>query len=235
MCEDPRVKNNIPSVTDRIGIYFHCMKPTIPSVFGFYAILTDPLRGYEYLTKLLVEHHVAFVQLRMKDVALEAIETVARAMREITAGTSTRLIINDHPALAQRVGADGVHLGQSDMPYKKARDIVGPNAVIGISTHTLLQTEKACGLSPDYIGVGPVFPTSTKKNPDPVIGISTMKEMLSRSTVPSVAIGGISLKRLPEVLAAGARNFCMVRPLNQASNPEKVLKEIVTVYEGFKG
>jgi thiamine-phosphate pyrophosphorylase len=210
------------------------MQTKIPVEFGFYAILTDPLRGYEYLTELLVEHRIAFVQLRMKESPLEAIEAAARAMRTITSGSSTRLIVNDFPALAKKVGADGVHLGQSDMRYPEARDIVGQNAIIGISTHSSLQTIAACSLRPDYIGVGPVFPTPTKKNPDPVIGIPTMKEMLSLSTAPAVAIGGISLKTLPAVLEAGARNFCMVRPINQASNPEKVLKEILKVYRDFR-
>jgi len=209
------------------------MNEKVPLEFGFYAILTNPLRGYVYLTELLVANRIAFVQLRMKDVPPETVEATAQAMRKVTAGTATRFIINDDPLMAKKVGADGAHIGQLDMPYGEARALLGDSAIIGLSTHSPEQTIAAQALSPDYIGIGPVFPTPTKKNPDPVIGISGMKQMLSVSEVPAVAIGGISLETLPEVLAGGARNFCMVRPLNQAPNPEKVLKEIVKAYNDF--
>jgi thiamine-phosphate pyrophosphorylase len=209
------------------------MSKKLPLAFGFYAILTDPVRGYEYLTRLLVENQIAIVQLRMKDAPREVILPMAKRMRELTAGTATRLIINDHPEIAALVKADGVHVGQTDMAYNEVRKIVGEDALVGLSTHSPEQTKAACALNPDYIGVGPVSPTPTKKNPDPVIGIATMKEMISLSTVPAVAIGGITLDTLPEVLAAGASNFCMVRPLNQTSEPEKVLKEILRVYDDF--
>jgi thiamine-phosphate pyrophosphorylase len=202
----------------------------MPEKFGFYAILTNPMRGYEYVTQILVEYKIAFVQLRMKDAELSSIEDIACKMRKITLGTSTRLIINDYPDIAKKINADGVHIGQTDMQYSDARKIMGDSAIIGLSTHSPFQTKAACELSPDYIGIGPVFPTPTKKNPDPVIGISTMKEMLSISSVPGVAIGGITLEKLPEVLAAGAQNFSMVRPVNASDDPEKVIKEILRIY-----
>lgn len=197
--------------------------------FGFYAILTDPVRGYEYCTRLCVDYEVAFVQLRMKDAPAKAVEGTARLMAAITAGTKTRLIVNDDPAIARRTGADGVHIGQGDMPYSQAREIVGKAAIIGVSTHSVEQMKKACVLRPDYVGVGPVYATPTKKNPDPVIGLDGMKAMLAAATVPAVAIGGITLENLPLVLEAGARNFCMVRPITQAGEPEKVLKEILKI------
>ncbi|MBD3346314.1 MAG: thiamine phosphate synthase [Chitinivibrionales bacterium] len=191
--------------------------------FGFYAVLTDPLHGYERLTELLVEHRVPYVQLRIKESAEELVKRTARAMKKITANSSTRLIINDYPHIAAEIGADGVHIGQNDLPYEKTREIVGPDAIIGISTHSPEQTKNACALNPDYIGVGPVFATPTKKNPDPVIGIQGMKTMLDIATVPAVAIGGINLANLSEILNAGARNFCMVRQLTQAKNPTDIL------------
>jgi thiamine-phosphate pyrophosphorylase len=201
--------------------------------FGFYAILTDPVRGYEYCTRLCVDHEVAFVQLRMKDAPAKAIEDTARLMAAITAGTKTRLIVNDDPEIASSTGADGVHIGQRDMPYGQARAIVGNSALIGVSTHSVEQMKNACALKPDYVGVGPVYATPTKKNPDPVIGLDGMREMLAVATVPAVAIGGITLENLPMVLEAGARNFCMVRPITQASDPEKVLKEILKIYDAY--
>jgi len=209
------------------------MQGAIQLSFGFYGILTGPLRGYAYCTEILVAHEIAFVQLRVKDTAQGEIRPIARTMRRLTEGTKTRFVINDDPALAAEIAADGVHIGQNDMPFSEARSIVGDTAIIGISTHSEEQVRKACGLAPDYIGVGPVFPTPTKKNPDPVIGLSTMQQMLSLATVPAVAIGGISLENLPDVLTAGARNFCMVRPFNQARDPEKTLREILKIYRDF--
>jgi thiamine-phosphate pyrophosphorylase len=205
----------------------------IPLEFGFYAILTDPVQGYEYCTKLLVDYEIAFVQLRMKDRPEDLILKTARAMRKITQGTKTRLIINDNPAIAKTIGADGVHVGQNDMAYDEARNIVGEEAVVGLSTHSVPQMQDACGFKPDYVGVGPVYATPTKKNPDPMIGIDGMKEMLAQATVPAVAIGGITLDNLPQVLEGGAKNFCMVRPITTAQEPEQVLRKILKVYRDF--
>jgi len=204
-------------------------KRILADSFGFYSVLTDPIKGYEYLTSLLVEHGVRAVQLRMKDAPKSAIVDTALKMRKITEGTNTLLIINDDPRIAVEIGADGVHIGQGDMPYDEVRTIVGDNMLIGVSTHNPQQTINACRLPADYIGVGPVFPTPTKKIPDPAIGIDGMRKMLSASTVPAVVIGGIDLENLPSVLAAGAKNFCMVRQLTKSENPKSVLKRIAEI------
>lgn len=194
--------------------------------FGFYAILTDPILGYERLTGILVEQGVSYVQLRMKERSRRDVVVTAKALRHITDHTDTKLIINDDAEVAKVVGADGVHLGQSDMSYDAVRNLVGPGMIVGLSTHNPEQTRAACALGPDYIGVGPVFATPTKKMPDPVIGIDGMKRMLAVATVPAIAIGGIDLTNLASVLAGGARNFCMVRQINQARDPAKVLAEM---------
>jgi thiamine-phosphate pyrophosphorylase len=201
--------------------------------FGFYAVLTDPLRGYEYCTRMLVEHEIAFVQLRMKHKPVEVVRDVADKMRAITAGTKTRFIVNDDPVLARSVGADGVHIGQTDMPFAQTREIMGQQAIIGLSTHSPKQVIDACSRKPTYIGAGPVYATPTKENPDPVIGLAGLSEMMALATVPAVAIGGITLENLPLVLEAGARNFCMVRPITLSMEPEKVLKQILGIYTSY--
>jgi thiamine-phosphate pyrophosphorylase len=205
----------------------------IPTSFGLYAILTDPLKGYDYMTQLFVDHKIACIQLRMKNEPSDEILKTAERLRKITAGSASLFIINDSPEIAAKVNADGVHLGQDDMPYDKARKIVGPDSVIGLSTHSPAQTSAACALKPDYIGIGPVFPTPTKANPDPVIGIRGMQEMISLATVAPVAIGGIDLSNLRSVLEAGAKNFCMVRQLMRAENPEKVLQDTLNIYKEY--
>ncbi|MBD3315825.1 MAG: thiamine phosphate synthase [Chitinivibrionales bacterium] len=211
------------------------MSHRLPDSFGFYAILTNPVRGYDYLTRLLVDYEVAFIQLRMKERLEREVAATAELMRRITEGTAGRFIVNDYPRIAAAVGADGVHVGQGDMPYAQARSAVGPDAIVGISTHSPEQTSEACGLNPDYIGIGPVWATTTKKVPDSPIGIEGMQKMLSSATVPSVVLGSITTETLPEVLKAGARNFSLVRPLNESDEPEKVLREILHVYHDNVG
>ena len=114
-----------------------------------------------------------------------------------------------------------------------ARTIIGEGKIIGLSTHSPAQTSHALGMNPDYIGVGPVYPTPTKQIADPAIGISGMATMLSLATVPAVAIGGIDLTNLRTVLAGGAKNFCMVRELIQCEDPEEKLKEVAKIYREF--
>lgn len=201
--------------------------------FGFYAILTDPLTGYEKCTEILVDYGIKFVQLRIKNETDDQVRRIAEILIKKTENTETKLIINDYANIAYECGAHGVHLGQNDMPFTDARKLLGPNAIIGLSTHTPEQTSQACALGPDYIGVGPVYPTPTKKIPDPVIGIEGMKKMVSISLVPSVAIGGINLANLRAVLEAGAKNFCMVRQFTQSTDPQKVLKETLKIYREY--
>jgi len=205
-------------------------KDVLTSRFGFYSVLTNPIKGYEYLTELLVEEEIPFVQLRMKNVSEKEIVDTALRMRKITENSNTLLIINDNPQIAKDVGADGVHVGQSDMPYSRVREIVGDDMIIGISTHNPQQTKNACEEKPDYIGIGPVWATPTKQIADPAIGLDGMKEMLSVSTVPAVCIGGIDLSNLASVLEFGAQNFCMVRQFTQSENPKQVLGEIKRIY-----
>lgn len=185
---------------------------------GLYGILTDPVVGYEELARVMVERGLKIIQLRMKDVDPGEVTSVARAIREIVP-PGVSFVVNDDPRIAAEVEADGVHLGQDDMPYEEARRIVGPDAIIGLSTHNPDQTRRACALRPDYIGVGPVWATPTKKNPDPVIGIDGMREMLGLATVPAVVLGGIDHSNVGEVVAGGAANLCAVRCINGSRDP----------------
>jgi thiamine-phosphate pyrophosphorylase len=209
------------------------MNMKIPETFGLYGILTDPVRGYEYTAQLFADFRLPFIQLRMKKEPEDVIRKTAEKLLTIIAGNGSKLIINDHPDIAGATGAAGVHLGQDDMPYENARRIAGPGAIIGISTHSVEQTRGACSLKPDYIGIGPVYATPTKNRPDPVIGIHGMKAMLAAATLPAVVIGGIDLSNLREVLSAGAKNFCMVRQLMLARNPEKPLIEALKIYRQY--
>jgi len=201
---------------------------SIPDRFGFYGILTDPLVGYEQLAEVMVSRRIPFVQLRIKGVSRDEVLAVARRLRSIVIAPS-RLIINDDPGVAAEVGADGVHLGQDDMPFAEARAIVGPDAIIGLSTHDPGQTRAACALEPDYIGVGPVFPTPTKATPDPALGLDGMAAMLALTTVPAVVLGSIDHDNAADVLSAGATNLCAVRAVNQAADPADALDRMLDI------
>jgi len=197
---------------------------------GFYGILTEPTVGYQRLAEVMVECGVAVIQLRMKEVPEREVRRTAEALRRIIPD-STLFIVNDDPEIARDVGADGVHLGQDDMAHDEARRIVGPGAVIGLSTHSPQQTRDACALGPSYVGVGPVYATPTKKDPDPVIGLGGMRQMLELATVPAIVLGGIDHENAGQVLDAGARNICAVRCVNRSTDPAAELRRMQRAIE----
>ena len=194
--------------------------------FGLYLVITDPATSYETCAEAAVRAGVRFVQLRMKHTPRERIVATAKNLRAITAGTPTLFIVNDDPGIAAETGADGVHLGQSDLPLPVARERFPSLKIFGLSTHSLAQVEAACKLAPDYIGVGPVYATPTKEIPDATLGLETMQKMIAAAHVPAVAIGGIDAFRLPDVLRAGARNFAVVRAVCRASDPYAAIRRL---------
>ena len=203
----------------------------VPAEFGFYGILTDPVQGYVRCTEAMVAREVPFVQLRMKDAPAAVVLETAREMRRITQGSGTRLVINDFAGVARDCDADGVHVGQCDLAYQEVRRIVGPDCCVGLSTHSAVQLERACTQEPDYVGIGPVFATPTKKIPDPPLGITGMRSLLRLATVPAVVLGSITLENLPQLYRAGARNVALVRPVNNSDNPGREIDRILDALE----
>jgi len=117
------------------------------------------------------------------------------------------------------------------MGVADVRAFMGREILVGLSTHNPEQVEKGCQQGPDYIGMGPVYLTPTKENPDPVIGLDGLRKMVEKADKPAVAIGAIDKTNLREVLRTGARNFCSVRPLNETDKPEKALKLLLSIYQ----
>jgi thiamine-phosphate pyrophosphorylase len=202
----------------------------VPQEFGFYAVLTNPVLGFEKLTEILVEEKIAFIQLRIKGTLNSKPQAlslnIAKNLRTITKGSNSKLIINDDPLLAMDVQADGVHLGQDDMPYDLVRQLVGEKMIIGLSTHNIEQVKQANILKSDYIGMGPVYKTPTKVIADPALGVSYLKEMMSHNKLPFVAIGGIDLSNVKDVLLTGAKNICAVRLIDQCKTKEEVREKL---------
>jgi thiamine-phosphate pyrophosphorylase len=137
------------------------------------------------------------------------------------------LIINDRPDIARLVDAAGVHLGQEDVPVAAARRVLGPDKIIGFSTHNVTQAEAAARESiADYIGFGPIYPTRSKERPDPVQGIDGLRQIRARVALPIVAIGGITAAAMSEVLAAGADAVAMIGEIVHAQDIEAKVREL---------
>ena len=183
-----------------------------------YAILSPDIfpGSLDDWARRLAAAGVQLIQFRDKHSSSAQLLAASRRLASLAAELQFRLIINDRADIAFLSGASGVHVGQDDLPIEAARKICGPGALIGISTHNLGQLRAAAATSADYIAVGPIFPTSTKQNPDPVVGLDFIREARSLTTKPLVAIGGITAERAPEVYAAGADSVAVAFDLATA-------------------
>ncbi|MFN2453517.1 MAG: thiamine phosphate synthase [Pyrinomonadaceae bacterium] len=172
-----------------------------------YPITDRRLSGLSHAEQLgqLCVGGATFVQLREKHLAPKDFYTEAEAALRVARERGVRVIINDRVDIALALGADGVHLGQDDLPPEVARRILGERAIIGFSTHNLEQAREALRLPVDYIAIGPVFATASKENPDPIVGLKLLRDVRALTgTMPLVAIGGITRENAPAVLKAGA-------------------------------
>jgi thiamine-phosphate pyrophosphorylase len=182
---------------------------------GFYAVLD---RDDETLARTLAAY-ADVLQVRIKPGTAADILRVARMARRVCDAAGILLFVNDRIDLALAAGADGVHLGQTDLPLAQARALVGDRLKIGISTHDLAQMQQACTGRPDYAAFGPVFATRTKANPDPVVGVAGLAAAVQvAGDVPVVAIGGITPRERNAVFAAGASAICAIGSVNEAAD-----------------
>ncbi len=160
-------------------------------------------------------------QLREKDAADEDLLAAAEIARELCAAAGSLFILNDRPELVTRVGADGAHVGQDDMTVQRARELAGPHALIGRSTHTEAQVDDAVATGADYLGVGPVHATPTKPG-RPAVGLELVTYAARTAARPWFAIGGIDAGTIGPVTAAGAGRAAVVRAITDAADPSAV-------------
>jgi thiamine-phosphate pyrophosphorylase len=172
---------------------------------------------------------VDLVQLRMKDAEDREVILTGRRFREICAEHEALLILNDRPDLVSELDADGVHVGQDDVAVAAAREVVGEERLVGLSTHSPEQVDSAQGA--DYIGVGPVFETPTKPG-RPAVGPQLVRYAFAHAPVPFFAIGGISPTNLASIREAGATRVAVVRALTQAQAPELVARALKQALAG---
>lgn len=171
----------------------------------------------------------ACVQLREKNAGTRAFVDEARMIKEMMAPFRVPLIINDRLDVALAVGADGVHLGQDDMPYDIARRLLGPDAIIGLSVETWADVERAERLAVDYLGVSPVFATPTKTDTKAPWGIDGVARIRAFSRHPLVAIGGLNASNAAAVVTAGADGVAVVSAICASPDPAAAARELTEV------
>jgi thiamine-phosphate pyrophosphorylase len=185
-----------------------------------------PSRGrpIAFIVEAAVRSGVTAVQLREKNCPTREFVQLGRELKQILAPLQVPLIVNDRVDIALAMGADGVHLGQQDMDYESARRLLGPGAIIGLSIETVEQARAAAPLDADYLGVGPVFPTVTKTDAAPPLGLAALEEVRAISRHILVAIGGIGAGNAAQAIHSGADGVAVVSALCAADDPEQAAR-----------
>jgi thiamine-phosphate diphosphorylase len=170
------------------------------------------------------------IQLREKHLSPREFYAEAEAALRFARERKVRLIINDRVDIAIALKADGVHLGQDDLAPEAARRLLGEDAIIGVSTHNVEQAREAARQPVDYIAIGPIYATSSKENPDPVVGLEGLRRVREAvGTIPLVAIGGINRENANEVIDAGADSVAVISLLlSEPSEIERLTRELLT-------
>ena len=175
------------------------------------------------------------VQLREKHADTREFLDLARALKALLAPSGVPLLVNDRVDVALAAGADGVHLGQSDMPYEMARAMLGPDALIGLSVETPEQAREAAGLDVDYLGVSPVFATPTKTDAGPAWGLPGLAGLAAWSRHVLVGIGGIGPANAAQVIQAGAHGVAVVSAICAADSPQQAAAALLAAVRAARG
>jgi thiamine-phosphate pyrophosphorylase len=194
---------------------------------SLYAIIDAALLKTSELSfvEMMAESGVELLQYRNKRASSRELFEVSQSISATLSRLAKpgkykpRFIVNDRADIAMLINAQGVHVGQQDLNVEEARAIVGTDKLVGVSTHSLEQFDDADKTSADYIAFGPIFPTDSKENPDPVVGLELLRKARQHTRKPIVAIGGITLERAADVFRAGADSLAVARDLIASENP----------------
>ncbi|MFO7833768.1 MAG: thiamine phosphate synthase [Halohasta sp.] len=185
-----------------------------------------------------IDGGVDAVQLREKDTDLQTRYELGRELRELTTEAGVDLLVNDRVDLAHAVGADGVHLGQSDLPISTAREILGPEATIGASVSTVSEARLAAITGADYLGVGAVFGTDSKddaESVDDALGLDRLADIVAAVKIPVVAIGGVTPDNAGAAIEAGADAVAVISAITNADDPEAAASDLRAAVDGATG
>jgi thiamine-phosphate pyrophosphorylase len=188
----------------------------------------DSAEDFDKLARAIVTAGPHMVQLRDKQLDDRELINRARQLRQLTRDSNSLCIINDRADVAAAVNADGVHLGQEDLPVKDARTIVGPRMIIGVSTHNIDQARAAVLDGANYLGAGPTFPSQSKSF-DAFAGLDYLREVAAEVRLPTFAIGGITAANLTDVLATGISRVAVGAAVAAATNPASAARELLAM------
>lgn len=206
--------------------------------YSLYLVLNEKYgkgRSAVDVARLAIKGGIDILQMREKEKTMDELEKLGREILPLCRKHGVLFIVNDDPHLAHRIDADGVHLGQDDMerfPITAVREIIGTDQIIGVSTHSIEQFQKANQSDVDYIAYGPIFSTKTKNY---FIGTDDIAKVMSIARKPVIFIGGITLDNMGEVLDKGARNIAVIRDIMEADDitaRTKMLKASLLKYRG---
>lgn len=209
-----------------------------PEDLRLYLVTDRPLalgRDIDWVVEEAVKGGVTMVQLREKDIDTRDFIALGLKIKEKLAPLGIPFVINDRVDVALAVGADGVHIGQSDMPYEMARKLLGPDAIIGLSVENMEDIEAANQLDVDYVGISPVYLTPTKTDTAAAFGLDGVSRAAALSKHPTVGIGGMNLRTAADVMKAGADGIAVVSAIMSADSPaqasEALLREVTAGLE----
>ena len=214
--------------------------PADPPALDLYVIL-DPTatggRGLEALADDLLAAGVRWLQLRDKTAGAGALLATARRLAPRVRAAGGVLVVNDRPDVARLAGAGAVHLGQDDVPVATARAAAPrrelPQLMVGVSTHGLAQARRAAADGADYVAVGAIYPTGSKAAFE-LVGLPTLREVRREVAAPLVAIGGITLERVPELLAAGADGLAVIAAVTGAADPARAAAAFLAAIRAWR-
>ena len=207
-----------------------------PSLSGVYLLLDEQWAPRHNLSAVLESAAgcgIRLFQYRNKTGSPQEVFAKARELREVAARSNALFIVNDRCDLALAVKADGVHLGQDDLPLELARGIMGRHKIIGISTHRPEEVTQATRGGADYIGYGPLFPTTTKAAHEAPVGLAGLRDIRSLTTLPMFAIGGITLDCLEEVVESGVNGVAVASAVLDASHVEQAMRAFVSYFRNL--
>jgi thiamine-phosphate pyrophosphorylase len=182
------------------------------------------------LARAFIDGGARFLQLRAKDLSGALFLETAIAIVQLAHGRGASVIVNDRADIARLAGADGVRIGQDDLSPRAVRALVGPDAVVGLSTHTIEQLERAVDEPVSYVAIGPVFGTTTKVTGHERVGLEMVREAALRTRargLPLVAIGGITLENAPSVIQSGADSVAVISDLLAGGDPERRVQDFL--------
>jgi thiamine-phosphate pyrophosphorylase len=195
---------------------------------GICVITTDagPGRGHLDIAKAAVAAGARMVQLREKDASTRELFELAKAIREITVGTQTLFIVNDRLDIALASDADGAHVGTDDLPWGEARQLLGPDRILGVSAATEAEAREADAAAADYLGVGPVYVTGSKADAGDAIGLEGIRRIIRATETPVCAIGGITTENAAPVWAAGASCLAVISAISSAPDLTEAIRQL---------